>query len=143
MTYKKVKRKLKEFYKKEKEHIIIKKGNSYFLYDIYIITNKYNLWEVIKHKQRINFFESSATALGWCLADKDKKYMLSHNLIVNDHTIQKKINNIELYKYYLELGYEKNIIRARISEDLSVIGNIRNEISNDLYKYKYIKIKSD
>lgn len=144
MTYNKIKRKIKKLYEKERENIIIKQGNSYILYNSYKITNIDNLWEVIYNHECIHKFAMSSSALSWCLADREKQYMLADNLINSDQKLQNKRIDIIRRRRYLKNVTDpdrKAIALTRISNDVYKCKAIKIEIGLYVQMTKYIEIK--
>lgn len=133
MSFKKLKKKLNEFARHEQ--IIRKHKGSYYINDIYRITNNNGLWEVYKHKFFITRFESSATATTWCLADKVGLIMDANNLILLDHRLQNKKNNIHVQTKFLNQvdvpNFQHDVILSRIYEDVSICKNLKQEIKKN------------
>ena len=135
-NFNKVKAKIKHFSKNKElnDQVIRKVKGSYFLYNIYKITNNNGIWEVRKYDHLVYGFESSSTATTWCLADKSKQYMDAHNLIIIDRHIQRKKTDMQFRSKQIsqsDLSYDrKTIAIARLTYDLAICQNLKAEIDN-------------
>ena len=144
MNYKKIKAKIKKLHDSEAKNIIYKQKGSYILYNIYKITNLNGLWEVQKNAEVVYKFESSSTALSWCLADYNNKIMLAYNLITADRRLQFKKNDVLARKEFLKEVTDpktKEIVLSKMLDDIHTCKTIKLEIENECYSTKYIQIK--
>lgn len=146
MHYNKVKAKLKRLANNDKLNstIIRKVKNSFIVYNIYKITNINGLWRVIKHEQVINHFDTSATALSWCVSDYSKQYMVAHHIMFLDRRLQNKKTDVLLRKQFLnnvEDSERKATAVLRITQDVGVCQSLRIEINNILYLTKYKQLQ--
>ena len=146
MQYKKVKYKLKRLTnnKKLNEQIIRKVKKSFVLYDLYKITNLNGLWHVIKYEQYINSFDSSATAVSWCLADNINQFESAYNLVYLDRRLQQKKIDIDLRKEFLKSIEDKDrkvVAIARLSEDLYTCQSLKIDLSKYYVSTKYMQIQ--
>jgi len=143
MNYNKVKKKLKHFESINKDIIIQKRDNNYYIFGIYVVNNINDLWIVNKYNKHVFAFDSAPVAISWCMVDKDCDFILAKKLIHMNTIQQYKKNNIRYYKELLKkVDNDKGIVTlARIAEDLSTCKSIQNEINAIIYKYKYTKIK--
>jgi len=133
MTFNKIKNTLNKF--AQNEQIIRKHNGSYYINNIYKITNINGLWEVYKTEYYINSFESSATATSWCFADKAGWIMDANNLIIIDHKLQLRKNSIHVQTKFLnqtELpSFQHDAILSRIFEDVNTCKCIKQEINKN------------
>jgi len=144
MSYSKVRHKLQKLYANEIKNIIVKCKGSYILYDIYMVTNINGLWEVQRYGQHINMFDTSATAISWCLADRYGQIIIAHNLIAHDHRLQTKKNDVIIRREFLHSltdPVRKGIALTRITNDLYICKCLKLEIEINCSSTKYIQIK--
>ena len=143
MNYNKVRNKLKQYNNQNKDITIQKRGNNYYLFEIYIVNNINDEWIVNKYNKRIYAFDSAPVAILWCMIDKDCDFMLANKIVYMDKILQQKKNNVYHYKELLkQVDNDRGIVTlARIAEDLCRCKNIQNEFNAIIYKYKNMRIK--
>jgi len=141
MTYNKIKKKIKKYYKKEKK-VIEFNDNIYTIYKKYLVFKVEDYWAVVfknNPESLINAFDTSSSALGWCLLHYDKRFDEAHGLIYYDNIIQTKKQDIKQFKGHIEINDDEKmhcVLFSRIIETIHQYKIIMKLIDKLLCRYK-------
>jgi len=124
---------------------IVQVGNTSIIYNTYRIIKKDEWFDVYKDINYIGRMNYKASAVAWCIANKNNRIMLANDIRRCDTRLTYKQFDIENIRYGLkqkDINQEqKNTMCDRLKEDNILYNKLKTDLSNCVNKAKYIKTK--
>ena len=127
------------------QHLIVKKGNSFHIYDRFIMVSQDESWIVTSKRIDMTLeFHSAKSALAWCLAYMVQNYELANQLHLLDHRLIQKQMDINFLIHRLKTKIpldDMEIVQHKLTEDIARRQNFKRQLEKCVQTAKYIKIK--